>query len=85
MTKHDMRKGRNTGSPVSVEEHQRVRSNHCEAKKRTRMECRIDHFLGLPQLRRHQPYTPLLVRGYERLRILQGSGGNKERSTCIAA
>lgn len=43
--KDDMRKGRKTGSPVSVEYQ---RDSGSTGAARTRMKGRVQHFLGLP-------------------------------------
>lgn len=78
-----MRKGRNTGSPVSASRQHKdpVESDRKEQKKRiqhTRMQCRVHDLLRMPQLRRHGLDLALLVGGDEALRVLETGAGDKQ-------
>lgn len=82
-TKQDMRKGRSTGSPVSIETHQfSVARTHVHSSKSsasTRMECRVHNLLGLPYFWRHLLDLARLVRGDGILRSLESLLAHKER------
>ncbi len=76
-TKHDMRNGSITGSPVSAMV-SRYLSSTLSAQL-TRMQRRVDNLLGLPQLRRHLLGLALLVGYYGLLGLLEPGPANKER------
>lgn len=79
-TKHDMRNGRNTASPVSIGAKKVVHMLSSIGLIRTRMESGVHDFLGLPKLRSHRLNMTLLVRRDEAFRIFEPGGGNKESS-----
>ena len=102
MTKHDMRKGKKTGCPVSVPSFQNQQLHafrapsilwlcvcshnafpqrkklDCSGGRRTRMQCRINHLLRLPDDWGHRLLLPLLISRHKILRIFKPRPGHKQ-------
>jgi len=78
--KADMRKGRRTGSPVSVlfTQHSFVQASLSMWCIRTRMKCAVDRLLRYPHLRRHLQDLALLVLNDQALCALEARGRCEE-------
>lgn len=77
-TKHDIRNGSNTGSPVSKIPFLSIRLNNSQSSH-TRMQRRVQNLLGVPQITVHLHLPPLLVARDERASLLKPLCINKQR------